>query len=91
MLVGGKTVRHRRTKKKTEPDTEFIFNESFHFDIPDDTMEATCFMLSVINHKNLVGRVVVGPFLYATGTGLDHWNDMIKSPRSAVSVWHTLF
>ena len=89
MVTGGKAARARKTTRKDTMDP--VFNESFHFDIPGNMIERTSLMFSVLNHKILIGRVVVGPFLYATGSGLVHWEDLMKAPHNAVAMWHTLF
>jgi isovaleryl-CoA dehydrogenase len=36
------------------------------------------------------GRVVIGPFMYARGEELIHWQEMLQQPRVPVSRWHTL-
>ena len=88
MVLGGKSVHVRKTTKKVS--NEPVFNESFHFDLPDDSLEHTSFVLTVINNKDLIGRVFVGPIMYVTGTGHQHWNSMINSPRNTVAMWHVL-
>ncbi|XP_021140074.2 synaptotagmin-15 isoform X3 [Columba livia] len=37
-----------------------------------------------------LGRVVVGPFMYARGKELEHWNEMISKPKELVKQWHAL-
>ena len=89
MIVSGKTVRERKTTKKDiiEP----VFNESFHFDLHDDgSLEHTTLDVTVIINKGIIGQTFVGPSMYVTGTGLEHWKSMINSPRNAVAMWHTL-
>jgi hypothetical protein len=88
MVLSGKTVHVRKTTKKSS--IEPVFNESFHFDLPDDSLERTSFVLTVTNNKVIIGRIFVGPPMYVTGTGLSHWNSMCNSPRNAVAMWHTL-
>ena len=90
MTFGGKMTRSKKTSKTLSLDSDPVFNESFHFDIPENLLDRTSFTVAVINNKSLLGRVVVGPYLYATGSGLAHWNDMVNSPRNAVAQWHTL-
>ena len=89
MIVSGKTVHVRKTTKKSiiEP----VFNESFHFDLhDDDSLEHTTLDVTVVINKDVIGQIFVGPSMYVTGTGLEHWQSMINSPRNAVAMWHTL-
>jgi len=95
MIMGGKTLKKRKTvinKKTAFP----VYNEAFVFTILPTCLDRVSFMLSVYTvprlggSKKLIGRAVVGPYMYSTGQGLAHWNDMIASPRSAVAQWHTL-
>lgn len=88
MVFGGKTVHIRKTAKKAS--NEPVFNESFHFDLPLDSLERTSFVLTITNNKFIIGRCFVGPPMYVTGTGLNHWNSMLNSPRNAVAMWHAL-
>lgn len=47
-----------------------------------------CFLFSPETH--LLGRVVVGPFMYTRGKELEHWNEMINKPKELVKRWHAL-
>lgn len=38
----------------------------------------------------LLGRVIVGPFMYTRGKGLEHWNEMVSKPKELVKRWHAL-
>jgi isovaleryl-CoA dehydrogenase len=42
------------------------------------------------NHEEEYGKVVVGPFMYARGEELMHWQEMMAQPRNAVTRWHQL-
>jgi len=95
MIMGGKSVKKRKTvtKKKT---SNPVYNEAFVFTLPSECIDRVSFMLSVYTvmrlggSKKLIGRAVVGPYMFSTGQGLSHWNDMINSPRNPVAQWHTL-
>lgn len=87
-MIGAKTVHVRKTSKKHS--VEPVFNESFHFDLPDDLLDNSSLVLTVKNYKETLGKIVVGPVMFATGTGLYHWNSMLNSPRNAVAMWHSL-
>lgn len=36
------------------------------------------------------GRIVVGPFMFARGEQLQHWQDMLSNPRTPIERWHSL-
>lgn len=40
--------------------------------------------------KASLGLVVIGPFMYARGRELEHWNDMVSKPLELVKQWHGL-
>ncbi|XP_066519235.1 synaptotagmin-15 [Hoplias malabaricus] len=39
---------------------------------------------------NSLGLVVIGPFMYARGRELEHWNEMISKSQELVKQWHGL-
>uniref|UniRef100_A0A4W3HXS7 Synaptotagmin 15 n=1 Tax=Callorhinchus milii TaxID=7868 RepID=A0A4W3HXS7_CALMI len=79
-----------------------VFNKTFSFKV--DQLELDTASLSLSVHQNieekgecpklpgswLVGRVVVGPFMYTRGKELEHWNQMINKPKELVKEWHVL-
>lgn len=38
----------------------------------------------------MLGRVVVGSYMYARGKQLEHWNEMLSKPKELVKRWHAL-
>ncbi|XP_010712479.1 synaptotagmin-15 isoform X5 [Meleagris gallopavo] len=40
--------------------------------------------------SHVLGRVVVGPYMYSRGKELEHWNEMISKPKELVKQWHAL-
>jgi len=52
--------------------------------------------VSLLSHSILssmpvsLGIVVIGPFMYARGRELEHWNDMVSKPQELVRQWHPL-
>jgi len=38
----------------------------------------------------VIGKVTIGSFMFARGKELQHWNDMVASPKEQVMNWHTL-
>lgn len=47
-------------------------------------------VLSVPAESYQVGRVVVGPYMYARGKELEHWTEMLSKPKELVKCWHAL-
>lgn len=47
-------------------------------------------VLSVPAESHQVGRVVVGPYMYARGKELEHWTEMLSKPKELVKCWHAL-
>lgn len=95
MIMGGKAVKKRKTTTKKRSNNP-VYNEAFIFTLLPEGLDRVSFMLSVYTvprlggSKKLIGRAVVGPYMFSTGQGLSHWNDMINSPRNPVAQWHTL-
>ena len=95
MIMGGKTVKKRKTVTKRRSSNP-VYNEAFVFTVLPSGLDHISFMLSVYTalkvggSKKLIGRAVVGPYMFSTGQGLSHWNDMINSPRNPVAQWHSL-
>ncbi|XP_054773392.1 synaptotagmin-15-like [Lytechinus pictus] len=95
MMNIGKVVKAKKTevvKKNPSP----TFNESFHFKLPPDGLDMYSILVAVMQHApgvkgdKQIGRVVVGPFMYARGKELEHWNDMVSHPKESISQWHSL-
>ncbi|XP_043246921.1 synaptotagmin-1-like [Amphibalanus amphitrite] len=43
-----------------------------------------------IGVRHTLGRCCIGPITYTTGTGLQHWNNMLHSTGKAIKMWHDL-
>ncbi|XP_077999224.1 synaptotagmin-1-like [Glandiceps talaboti] len=93
MVTSGRVVKSKHTasiRGQTSPE----FNEAFTMDLPNANINHTCVVLTMqyqqglLAYQKVVGRVVLGPYMYSTGAGLSHWNDMMEAPRSAVIQWH---
>ncbi|XP_029787933.1 synaptotagmin-15 isoform X1 [Suricata suricatta] len=51
----------------------------------------TCRLCGTIcRESHALGRVVVGPYMYARGKQLEHWNEMLSKPKELVKRWHAL-
>ncbi|NWR71164.1 SYT15 protein, partial [Centropus unirufus] len=72
-----------------------VYNETFSFKADQTELDTASLSLSVLQSTkgektHLLGRVVVGPFMYARGKELEHWNEMISKPKELVKRWHAL-
>ncbi|XP_074780458.1 synaptotagmin-15-like isoform X2 [Athene noctua] len=72
-----------------------VYNETFSFKADQTELDTASLSLSVLqstkgDKTHLLGRVVVGPFMYTRGKELEHWNEMISKPKELVKRWHTL-
>ncbi|XP_071105939.1 synaptotagmin-15-like [Haliotis cracherodii] len=78
--------------------SEAEINESFSFSISGRQLDSCSFVMTLMtspmgtrsSHHEEYGRVTVGPFLFARGQELLHWQEMISQPRSPITRWHTL-
>uniref|UniRef100_A0A8C7A0Z0 C2 domain-containing protein n=1 Tax=Nothoprocta perdicaria TaxID=30464 RepID=A0A8C7A0Z0_NOTPE len=72
-----------------------VYNETFSFKADQTELDTASLSLSVLQNikgdkTQLLGRVVVGPFMYTRGKELEHWNEMISKPKELVKRWHAL-
>ncbi|XP_037255139.1 synaptotagmin-15-like isoform X1 [Falco rusticolus] len=72
-----------------------VYNETFSFKAHQTELDTASLSLSVLQSTkgektHLLGRVVVGPFMYTRGKELEHWNEMISKPKELVKRWHAL-
>ncbi|XP_067409033.1 synaptotagmin-15 [Emydura macquarii macquarii] len=72
-----------------------VYNETFSFKADQMELDTASLSLSVLqsaegDKTHLLGRVVVGPFMYTRGKELEHWNEMINKPKELVKRWHAL-
>ncbi|MEE6521020.1 hypothetical protein FKM82_018996 [Ascaphus truei] len=72
-----------------------VYNETFSFKLEHTELDTASLSLSVLQNteadkSRLLGRVVVGPFMYTRGRELEHWNEMLNKPKELVKRWHAL-
>lgn len=85
-------VKSKRTGvTRGEPDP--IFNETFSFKLPATELDSASITLELQpagDQSRTLGSVVLGPFMFARGKELDHWNEMVSKPKEMVKQWHAL-
>ncbi|XP_069652222.1 synaptotagmin-15 isoform X2 [Haliaeetus albicilla] len=72
-----------------------VYNETFSFKADKTELDTASLSLSVLQNikgekTHLLGRAIVGPFMYTRGKELEHWNEMISKPKELVKRWHAL-
>lgn len=94
LVLNGKVAKSKKTSVHKLDIAAPTFNESFVYEISGDLLDRASFILIVYaynsNGKRVIGKANTGPYMYSTGTGLTHWNDMLLQPRRTTSHWHTL-
>ncbi|OCT71983.1 synaptotagmin-15 isoform X1 [Xenopus laevis] len=72
-----------------------VYNETFSFKVEHTGLDTASLSLAVFQNAQgdksyLLGRVVVGPYMYTRGRELEHWNEMLNRPKDLVKRWHSL-
>ncbi|KAK7112262.1 synaptotagmin-15-like isoform X2 [Littorina saxatilis] len=99
LFYGRKIHRTKRTGSRGAS-VEMDMNESLSFSVAGKQMdscrlEAALMMTAqrnggMLTHDVEYGRVVMGPFMYARGEELIHWQEMQAQPRVPITRWHAL-
>ncbi|KAL1509133.1 hypothetical protein ABEB36_003920 [Hypothenemus hampei] len=94
LTINGKRIKKKKThcKKNTCNPT---WNEAMLFNLNSPMLQNAEFEICVYDQGNdimgshpLLGTCTIGP--KSNGSGKDHWNDMLQTPRKSVYLWHTL-
>ncbi|XP_062405644.1 synaptotagmin-13 isoform X2 [Sardina pilchardus] len=80
----------RRVKHKINP----VWNEMMMLEVPREMLAKSSLDLEVFNQTGQgqlepLGHCQLG--LQASGTGLQHWQQMFDNPRKQIAMWHPLF
>ncbi|XP_059889460.1 LOW QUALITY PROTEIN: synaptotagmin-15-like [Delphinus delphis] len=72
-----------------------VYSETFSFKADPAELDTASLSLAVLqraegDRSRELGRVVVGPYMYARGKELEHWNEMLSKPKELVRRWHAL-
>nr|XP_022315982.1 synaptotagmin-15-like isoform X2 [Crassostrea virginica]XP_022319655.1 synaptotagmin-15-like isoform X2 [Crassostrea virginica] len=94
VLVQNKVVKTKKTEVHKKTDTP-NYNESFTFKLPVTSLDSASLSLTIMQHSSghkdkIIGRVILGSFMFARGKELDHWNEMVANQRDQVTQWHGL-
>ncbi|XP_041917150.1 synaptotagmin-13 isoform X2 [Alosa sapidissima] len=80
----------RRVKHKINP----VWNEMMMLEVPREMLAKSSLDLELFNQTGQgqlepLGHCQLG--LQASGTGLQHWQQMLDNPRKQIAMWHPLF
>ncbi|XP_039546425.1 synaptotagmin-13 isoform X3 [Pimephales promelas] len=80
----------RRVKHKMNP----VWNEMMMLELPSELLAKSSVDLEVLNLASPgtlhpLGRCMLG--LHTSGTGLQHWKQMLDNPRKQIAMWHPLY
>ncbi|KAF7280464.1 synaptotagmin beta isoform X2 [Rhynchophorus ferrugineus] len=94
LIINGKRTKKKKTSCK-KSNCNPVWNEALTFNLPSSSITTAELEVSIYDQGNdimgsnpLVGCCSIGP--KTAGTGKEHWNDMIQSPRKTVFCWHTV-
>ncbi|CAL4074187.1 unnamed protein product, partial [Meganyctiphanes norvegica] len=94
LMNGRRVVKARKTVVVAASDQP-QYNESFHFK-PPQAMESVHISVQLHIASNpgskgrLIGRVIIGSFMFARGRALNHWNQCLAAPKEPIQYWHSL-
>ncbi|CAH0589101.1 unnamed protein product [Chrysodeixis includens] len=90
-------VRARRTAAvDVAEDGSAFVSECFHFRLRADELHTTSVTIqalqphSVYAKDRLLGKFVLGSYMFARGRALQHWNSSLAAPMEQVKQWHPL-
>ncbi|XP_047522016.1 synaptotagmin-15-like isoform X3 [Pieris napi] len=90
-------VRARRTAAvEVSEEGSALISECFHFRLRSDELHTTSVTVqalqphSVYAKDRLLGKFVLGSYMFARGRALQHWNSAIGNPMESVKQWHPL-
>ncbi|XP_065145556.1 synaptotagmin-13 isoform X1 [Paramisgurnus dabryanus] len=80
----------RRVKHKINP----VWNEMMMLELPSELLSKSSIEMEVLNLAGPgtllpLGRCMLG--LQTSGTGLQHWKQMLDNPRKQIAMWHPLY
>jgi len=88
----------RLVKKKTHVKKRTlnpVFNESFVFDLPPaasvgSNLEKVSLQIQLLDWDRVTKNEVIGRLEIGSGSGMEHWNEVLNCPRRQIAEWHKL-
>ncbi|XP_064612430.1 synaptotagmin-5-like [Liolophura sinensis] len=98
IMVGQQVVKTKISKQRKYPKENLVaFNQNIRVRMPQlyDCINRLNVSVSVfVDHtffkSRLIGRTCIGPYSYASDSGLRHWINMLTSPSEPNIMWHKL-
>ncbi|KAL1240267.1 Synaptotagmin-15 [Trichinella spiralis] len=83
-----KTKKSQVVKKTRSP----VFNQSFSFSISPERIDEASIHIQLYQTKpyKLVGRLILGGYMFTRDKPLQHWQEMLANMKTAVTEWHFL-
>ncbi|GFY61091.1 synaptotagmin-15 [Trichonephila inaurata madagascariensis] len=71
------------------------YNESFHFRMTQASINMCSVTVQVVQagikeKDRCLGRLVLGPYMFSRGKGLDHWEEAMSAGHKQIRYWHKL-
>ncbi|XP_052811417.1 synaptotagmin-6-like [Mya arenaria] len=92
LVCEGKRIKKKKTTVKRNT-LNPVYNEAMVFDVPRENVEDVDIIIKVIDYDRIGRNEIMGCFGVGprfTGTGRDHWYEMLENPRKPVAQWYTL-
>ncbi|XP_059217014.1 synaptotagmin-C isoform X1 [Stomoxys calcitrans] len=90
LILNGKRVKKRKTSiSKSEDPTHPTWNEPFTFNLQSSYLHNAAIEIYVVSaggESQDIGSIGLGP--QESGTGCQHWHDMINNARKPTAMWH---
>ncbi|KAK4874754.1 hypothetical protein RN001_014114 [Aquatica leii] len=90
-------IKEKRTSvAKPSIDGNHSFAEGFNFKLIPSQADITSLAFHVFQHTTgygrdkLIGKCVLGSYMFARGRALTHWNTAVANPMEPLQQWHTL-
>ncbi|RZF38315.1 hypothetical protein LSTR_LSTR013681 [Laodelphax striatellus] len=91
-----RTIKVKRTTT-VRGSMEPKFTQGFHFNLTSANIDVTSVSLQLFQPgpgyskgDKIIGKCVLGSYMFARGKALTHWNTALASPMEQVQQWHTL-
>ncbi|XP_015917389.2 synaptotagmin-15 [Parasteatoda tepidariorum] len=71
------------------------YNESFHFKMSKNSINLCSITIQILqagikDKTRCLGRIVLGPYMFSRGKGLDHWEEAMAAGHKQIRYWHKL-
>lgn len=71
------------------------YNESFHFRMSAANVNLCSVIIQVVQagikeKDRILGRIVLGPYMFSRGKGLEHWEEAMSAGHKQIRHWHKL-